>query len=192
MPTARDLALLSGRLVLGSYLAAHGAQKLLGSFGGYGIQATSAGFDRLGLRPGGFFARVAGASELGGGALVALGAGDPVGPVALAGAMLVASSTHLDNGPFSAKSGFELPLTNLATALALWMAGPGSISFDGLTGFRLPSPARRVIVTGAVASSAVSLAMVLRARRGAAVMGDTEPAERSDDQRGEPSADGKS
>ncbi len=184
MPTARDLALLSSRVVFGGYLATHGAQKPFGSFGGHGIEATSAGFDHLGLRPGGFFARVAGVSELGGGALVALGAGDPVGPVALAGAMLVASSTHLDNGPFSAKSGFELPLTNLATALALWMAGPGSISLDRLAGFRLPPPARRLIVTGAVTSSAVGLAMVLRARHGAAVNGDVEPAGQSDGQRG--------
>ena len=43
MPTARNLALLSGRLVLGGYLAAHGAQKLFGSFDGYGIEATSGG-----------------------------------------------------------------------------------------------------------------------------------------------------
>ena len=192
MPTARDLALLSSRLVLGGYLAAHGAQKLFGSFGGYGIEATSAGFDRLGLRPGGFFARVAGVSELGGGALVALGAGDPVGPVALAGAMVVASSTHLDNGPFSAQSGFELPLTNFATALALWMAGPGSMSFDRLVGFRLPPPGRRAIVTGAVLSSTVSLAMVLRARRTAAVNGETEPGDRSDGPSGRTSTDSKS
>ncbi len=138
MPTTRDLALLSGRLVLGGYLAAHGAQKLFGSFDGYGIEATSAGFDHLGLKPGAVFARVAGLSELGGGALVALGAGDPLGPVALAGTMVVASSTHLDNGPFSTKSGYELPLTNLATALALWVSGPGALSFDRVTGFRAP------------------------------------------------------
>jgi len=142
MPAPRDLALLTGRLVLGGYLAAHGAQKLFGSFDGYGIEATSAGFDRLGLQPGGFFARVAGVSELGGGVLVALGAAQPVGPAVLAGTMAVASSTHLDNGPFSTKSGYELPLTNLATALALGVAGPGSLSFDRLTGFRLPRPLR--------------------------------------------------
>jgi putative oxidoreductase len=165
MPTPRDLALLSGRLVLGGYLAAHGAQKLFGSFGGYGIQATSAGFDGLGLKPGSFFARVAGVSELAGGTLVALGAGDPVGPVALAGTMAVASSTHLDNGPFSTNHGYELPLTNLATALALWVAGPGSLSIDGLAGFRLPRPVHRAVVAGAVASAALSLSMVLRARR---------------------------
>jgi putative oxidoreductase len=165
MPDSRDLALLSGRIVLGGYLAAHGAQKLFGSFDGYGIEATSAGFDSLGLKPGAFFARVAGVSELAGGALVALGAGDVVGPVALAGTMVVASTTHLDNGPFAQKGGYELPLTNLATALTLWVAGPGRLSFDRLTGFRLPRSMRRVVVAGAVVSSGVSLAMVARARK---------------------------
>jgi len=118
MPDSRDLALLSGRIVLGGYLAAHGAQKLFGSFDGYGIEATSAGFDSLGLKPGAFFARVAGVSELAGGALV-----------------------------------------------ALWVAGPGRLSFDRLTGFRLPRSMRRVVVAGAVVSSGVSLAMVARARK---------------------------
>ncbi len=177
MPTARDLAILSGRLVLGGYLAAHGAQKLFGSFDGNGIEATSAGFDHLGLKPGAFYARVAAVSELGGGALVALGAIDPLGPVALAGTMAVASSTHFDKGAFAQKSGFELPLTNLATALALWASGPGSISFDGATGFKLPSSLRRAIVLGAVASSAASLAMVLRARRARAAEADAVPSE---------------
>jgi len=175
MPASRDLALLAGRLVLGGYLAAHGAQKLFGSFDGYGIEATSAGFDRLGLKPGGFFARVAGLSELGGGALVALGAAEPVGPAVLAGTMAVASATHLDNGPFSTKSGFELPLTNLATALALGVAGPGTISFDRVTGFRLPRSLRRLIVGGALVTSAFSFGMVLQARRDAADATEAEP-----------------
>lgn len=163
MPSHRDLALLAGRLVLGGYLAAHGAQKLFGSFDGYGIEATSAGFDSLGLKPGAFFARVAGASELAGGALVVLGAGDPIGPVALAGTMAVATSTHRANGPFSAKSGYELPLTNMALALALWTTGPGSLSFDGATGFRLPRLVRSAVIAGAVTSSVASLVMVVRA-----------------------------
>jgi uncharacterized membrane protein YphA (DoxX/SURF4 family) len=45
----RDVALLASRAVLGGYLAAHGAQKLFGSFGGHGIEPTAAAFDRLGL-----------------------------------------------------------------------------------------------------------------------------------------------
>ena len=103
-----------------------------------------------------------------------------MGPVTVAGTMAVASTTHLDNGPFATKSGFELPLTNLATALALWVAGPGSLSFDAVTGFRLPPLLRRAVVAGAVATSAASLAMVLRVRRVAAdspATGETEGTE---------------
>jgi hypothetical protein len=98
--------------------------------------------------------------------------------------MAVASSTHLDNGPFSTDRGYELPLTNLATALALWVAGPGSLSLDGLAGFRLPRPVRGAVIAGAAASAALSLSMVLRARRDKAAEAantDPEPVESSDD-----------
>jgi putative oxidoreductase len=54
LPTmgVRDIALLASRAVLGGYLAAHGAQKLFGTFGGRGIEPTAAAFEGLGLRPG--------------------------------------------------------------------------------------------------------------------------------------------
>jgi hypothetical protein len=48
----RDVALLGTRLVVGSYLAVHGAQKLFGTFGGPGLDKAGAGFHRIGLRPG--------------------------------------------------------------------------------------------------------------------------------------------
>src|SRR5271163_2762502 len=48
----RDVALLGTRLVVGSYLAVHGAQKLFGAFGGPGLDKAGAGFHRIGLRPG--------------------------------------------------------------------------------------------------------------------------------------------
>ncbi len=162
MPAARNLALLTSRAVLGSYLAAHGAQKLFGSFDGPGIDAAAAGFHHIGLRPGSIFARVASVSELAGGVLTATGAGDPLGPIILAGTMAVASSTHRTSGPFSAKGGYELPLTNLAAALALAVTGPGRLSVDRLTGRRLPTSLTRVVTAGAVAVAAVSLGMVLR------------------------------
>jgi putative oxidoreductase len=110
----RDLALLVERTVLGGYPAAHGAQKLFGWFGGPGLEPVAAAFETIGLRPGSLTARTAGLSELVGGALTMVGLADPLGPVALAGTMVVASSTHLDNGPFTADHGYELPLTNFA------------------------------------------------------------------------------
>ena len=67
----RNVALLGTRLVVGSYLAVHGAQKLFGAFGGPGLDKAGAGFHRIGLRPGKHMAAAAGITELGGGVLTA-------------------------------------------------------------------------------------------------------------------------
>jgi putative oxidoreductase len=108
-------------------------------------------------------ATVAGLSELGGGLLTAAGLADPLGPVAIAGTMAVASATHRANGPFAANQGYELALTNLAAALSLSAAGPGRYSLDGLSGRQLPRPLRRLVVAGAVSAATANLAMLLRA-----------------------------
>jgi putative oxidoreductase len=159
----RDIALLASRAVLGGYLAAHGAQKLFGSFGGHGIEPTAAAFDRLGLRPGRVTATTAGLSELGGGRLTVAGLASPVGPAAIAGTMVVAAATHRAGGPFAANRGYELPATNLAAALSLAAAGPGRYSLDSLTGLRLHRVLTGLVVAGAVAGAAVNVAMLLRA-----------------------------
>ena len=159
----RDIALLASRTVLGGYLAAHGAQKLFGTFGGHGLEPTAAGFERLGLRPGRVTATAAGLSELGGGLLTAAGLASPVGPVSIAGTMAVASAVHRASGPFAADRGYELPVTNLAAALALAVAGPGRYSLDGLTGLRLHRILTGIVVAGAVGGAAANVAMLLRA-----------------------------
>jgi putative oxidoreductase len=151
----RDAALLGVRLVLGSYLAAHGAQKLFGAFDGPGLDKAGAGFERIGLTPGRQMAAVAGATELAGGVLTATGIADPAGPLAIIGAMSVASVTHRARGPLAAKGGYELPLTNLATAAALVAAGPGRIRI----GPRLPRP---LAIAGAVAGAAMAGTSIYR------------------------------
>ena len=40
------------RVVVGLLMAAHGAQKLFGWFGGYGLTGTGGFFEGLGFRPG--------------------------------------------------------------------------------------------------------------------------------------------
>jgi uncharacterized membrane protein YphA (DoxX/SURF4 family) len=60
----RNIGLFITRVIFGSYLAVHGAQKLFGSFEGHGLEATGAGFHSLGLQPGKLMATVAGASGL--------------------------------------------------------------------------------------------------------------------------------
>jgi putative oxidoreductase len=155
----RDVTLLGARLVLGGYLAVHGAQKLFGAFGGPGLDKAGAGFERIGLTPGKHMAALAGATELTGGVLTAAGAADPAGPLAIIGAMTVASATHRANGPLAARGGFELPLSNLAAAAALAAVGPGRLRL----GPRLPRPFVVAAAAGGGVLAAVSLAKLLTA-----------------------------
>src|SRR5579884_3022490 len=106
-----DIALLILRLIVGLAFAAHGAQKLFGWFGGYGLAATGGYFDSIGFRPGKLFAGAAGASELAGGLLVALGLGGPIAATLIIATMTVAAlGVHVANGFFAQNNGFELPL----------------------------------------------------------------------------------
>src|SRR5580693_3428934 len=149
----RSIGLLITRVIFGSYLAAHGAQKLFGSFGGHGLEATGAGFESLGMKPGKVMATIAGASELGGGVLTAAGIADPLGPLAIAGTMVVASAVHRKQGPLSSNGGFELPLTNFAVASALLSSGPGHLRL----GPHLSKSLTRLSVLGDAALAGYSL-----------------------------------
>ena len=156
----RNAALLGTRIVVGGYLAVHGAQKLFGSFDGPGLDAVAGGFEHLGLTPGRPMATLAGASELGGGILTATGIADPLGPMVIVGTMAVASATHRAKGPLSAKGGYELPLTNLAVAAALAATGPGRWRL----GPSLPTKLVRLSAAIGGALAALSLSKLLRAK----------------------------
>lgn len=135
----KDLGLLILRLTVGGLLGGHGSQKLFGWFGGYGIQGTAGFLESMNFKPGHLWAGAAGASEFGGGALTALGFLHPLGPVGTLAAMIVASLTAHGGKPiWSAEGGAELPVTNIAAALALALSGPGRFSLDSLFGIRLP------------------------------------------------------
>jgi len=171
----RNASLLGARLVLGGYLAAHGAQKLFGSFGGPGLDAVSQGFDGLGLTPGRQMATLASAAEIGGGLLTAAGAAHPLGPVTIASTMAVASATHRQAGPLAANGGYELALTNLAAALALAAAGPGTLRL----GPAVPRRVAAAVTVTSAALAAVSIARLVRASRAAATA-DPAPADGAD------------
>jgi putative oxidoreductase len=161
----KSLGLLITRVIFGSYLAVHGAQKLFGSFGGHGLDATGAGFESLGMKPGKVMAAIAGASELGGGILTATGIADPLGPLAIAGTMVVASAVHRKQGPLSTNGGFELPLTNFAVATALLASGPGHLRL----GQHLSKSLTRLSVLGGAALAGYSLNQLLKAQPAPAV-----------------------
>lgn len=126
-----DLGLLVLRLVIGMTLAAHGSQKLLGWFGGFGIAGTGAFLEQLGFRPGRLHAALAGLAETAGGLLLAAGLLTPLAASAIVGVMLVAAgSVHWGKGFFLQSGGFEYTLVLAAGALAVAFTGPGAISLD--------------------------------------------------------------
>lgn len=134
-----DLARLIVRLVVGGLLAGHGAQKLFGWFDGPGPKGTEGMMESLQLRPSRAWAMLAGMSEFGGGLLTALGALNPFGPLGIIGAMTIATAkVHWGKPIWAGKGGAELPLTNLASATALALVGPGKYSIDHALGIRLP------------------------------------------------------
>jgi putative oxidoreductase len=129
-----DAGLLVGRIVLGLLMAAHGAQKLFGWFGGYGLTAVSGFFESLGFRPGRFFAATAASAEVASGLLVAFGLLGPVGPALIVSVMIVAAVTvHWGSGVIGEKS-MELPILYAAGAATLALTGPGRYSLDALVG----------------------------------------------------------
>lgn len=134
-----NLATLVVRLVLGGFLAGHGAQKLFGSFEGPGTEGTTQMVESQGLKPPKPWAVLGGASEFGGGTLTALGLLNPLGPIGVIAAMAMAAKTvHAGQPIWVTEGGAEFPVTNIAVATALMLGGPGKYSFDRALGLRVP------------------------------------------------------
>jgi len=130
-----SIGLLILRLVVGLSLAAHGAQKLFGWFGGYGIAGTGQFLEQLGFRPGRRHATQAGIAELLGGLFLAVGFLTPAAAAGIVAVMLVAAvSVHLKGGFFAQDGGYEYTLVLGGAALALAFTGPGTLSFDRALG----------------------------------------------------------
>jgi len=161
--TGFDAGMLLLRLVVGWTMVAHGAQKLLGWFGGPGFGGTARFLEQMGFRPGELHAVLSGGAELGGGLLLALGLLTPLGAAAVTGSMLVAITTVTwQNGFISAKGGYEYNLVLVASALAIAFAGPGRFSLDRALG--LPLSGWRWGV-GAAVLAVVTAAVVVSLRR---------------------------
>jgi putative oxidoreductase len=164
-----DLGLALLRVVIGLTLAAHGAQKLFGWFGGHKIRGTAQFFSSLGLRPAIFWAVVVGLAEFGGGLLTALGLLGPVGPALLAGNMLgTIILVHWTKGFWNMAGGIEFPLTLGTAAAAIALTGFGRYSLDHAFGIDLHEPVYVVAaLVIAVVGALISYVTTLRARQAA-------------------------
>jgi putative oxidoreductase len=122
--------------VVGSFVAAHGAQKLFGVLGGFGLEGTGQYLEGFGLRPGRVFALAAGSAEFLGGIAFAVGFLTPVAAALIVATMLVAARTdHRGKGFWIYNGGFEYVLTNAAVAIGVAIAGPGRWSVDEALGW---------------------------------------------------------
>ena len=73
LDTTNQLSPLILRLPLGVIFSAHGAQKLFGWFGGYGLEGTGQFMASMGLNPGILMAALAGSAEFFGGIALIVG-----------------------------------------------------------------------------------------------------------------------
>ena len=144
--------LLLARLVFGLVMAAHGAQKLFGWFGG---------FESIGFRPGRLFAAAAGSGEFAGGLLVALGFLGPIGPALMLSVMIVAAVSVHWGHLFATNNGIEVPLLYGTAATALALIGPGAYSLDALLGIgSIWTPvAKWAVLAVAIAAALVNLGL---------------------------------
>ena len=124
---------LALRVPVGIIFMAHGAQKLFGWFGGYGLEGTGQWMTSIGLEPGYLMALLAGSAEFFGG--LALIVGLLTRPTAIVSAftMLVAMlSVHWSNGFFLSNGGIEFSLALMTASIAVALQGAGKLSLDHL------------------------------------------------------------
>jgi putative oxidoreductase len=147
--TRPDIVLTIIRVMLGVVFFYHGAQKMLGWWGGPGFTAQMKGFEAGGIPAPLAFLAIA--AEFFGGIGLILGFLARIAAFGISVNMIVAIfRIHLPNG-FSMNwsgrqkgEGFEFHLLVLAITLGIMLAGAGALSIDGLIykGERYPGPGR--------------------------------------------------
>lgn len=148
--TSDDSASALARLTLAAVIFPHGAQHVLGWFGGYGFHGT------LGWMTGtlGFpapFAVLALVTEITAPFALLLGLGGRVAALGVIGLMLGALNTHAGNGFFmnwfgslpAGQEGFEYHILAIAVAATVVLRGSGAWSADRVLGAEHRAPARR-------------------------------------------------
>jgi putative oxidoreductase len=142
--TGNDSVLAVLRLVLGVVFFAHGAQKMLGWFGGFGFSGTMGYFTGVVHVPY-VLGVLAICAEFFGGISLILGLLSRVGALAVMINMLVAIMlVHAPNGLFmnwnlavsspttAVGEGFEFHVLAIALAFAVLVGGAGAFSIDGV------------------------------------------------------------
>lgn len=136
LPEWKDEALLILRLALGVIFFMHGAQKVLGLFGGPGLQAAIQNFSQMGIPP--VLGYTAAFTEFLGGIALIAGLLTRLAALGIGFTMAVAiGKVHLVNGFFVNWScdagkghGIEYNVALLAMALTLILAGGGKYSLE--------------------------------------------------------------
>ena len=131
LATDNGTAALALRIPVGIIFVAHGAQKLFGWFGGYGLEGTGQFFGSIGLNPGYLMALLAGAAEFFGGLALIFGVLVRPAAAVLAFTMLIAMfAVHFSKGFFLDKGGYEYALALAAASVAMMFSGGGRLSVD--------------------------------------------------------------
>lgn len=129
---------LALRIPIGIVFMAHGAQKLFGWFGGYGLEGTGQWMASIGLGPGMLMAFLAGSGEFFGGLAILLGILTRPAAAVLSVTMFVAIfAVHFEHGLFMSNGGYEFALALLAASVSLMMSGAGKLSIDQFISQRL-------------------------------------------------------
>nr|WP_245241227.1 DoxX family protein [Streptomyces spiramenti] len=150
------------RVGVGLTMAAHGAQKLFGSFDGGGLDGTGEFFTFLGYPAGETMALVAGLAEFLGGLGLVLGLLTPLGAAAVVGTLINALfSAHAEDAWMG---GYELPLVLAVAAAALALTGPGRYALDRLLPVAVLRESRLTHGLAALGLAVVSAAVVLLIR----------------------------
>jgi putative oxidoreductase len=118
------------RAGLGLILMAHGSQKLFGLFGGMGLNANAALFDRFGYHPGMFWGTLVGCTEFIGGILLVIGLFTRPAALAVVIFMIFSIQFTSAKGFFWSAGGMEYSILILLVALMFAVRGGGDYSAD--------------------------------------------------------------
>lgn len=136
--TSPSWAIAVVRITLGVIFFAHGAQKVLGWFGGYGLKGTTAYFTSIGVPLPVAYAVCF--FEFLGGIGLFFGFATRLAALAVIAVMVGAiAKVHIKNGLFinwglvpGKGHGYEANIAYIAMAVACVLAGGGALSIDGL------------------------------------------------------------